>query len=101
MTTPFAATLERPEAETSGSRPLLTSDIRFCFEVGHLARGRGETSGSMAAPFARFAAKTTFPISGAGATTYASAPTDTTTYTSGTPGQHGEPWADDSHLDDR
>jgi hypothetical protein len=101
MTPPFALELERPEERDVPVSHLVRSDFTFSRPLnGGLTRGDGEAADSLAAPFARFAAKTRYPITDAGATITASVVTDRSTYSSGTPGQHGEPWPDDSTIQD-
>jgi hypothetical protein len=89
---PFASTLERP-GEAERERPVMNGEIRFCDDHGKLVGGKGETPTSRAIPFARFVAKTSFPVSGDGAVIVASFATDTTTRSGGR--------SDDSSLDDR
>jgi hypothetical protein len=101
MSAPFAATLERPEERSSSGCPLLVSDIRLCYDHETTLSGVGEERDSGAAPFARFAARASFPMTGEGAATTASFATDTGTVSAVTPGRGGRLIIDDSHLDDR
>lgn len=89
---PFASTLQRT-VELKPERPLLNAEIRFCDDHSQPISGMGEVPTSRAIPFARFAAKSSFPVSGEGAVIVASFATDTRTYSGGR--------GDDSSLDDR
>jgi hypothetical protein len=97
MSTPFATDLQRPEDRSRSTSPSLTTPtLHFSPPLDDLIPGigRGEHADSPAAPFARYAAKTSFPMTGDGpATTVASEPTDTSTFCNG--------YRDDTIMDDR
>jgi hypothetical protein len=79
-TMPFALG-EREEKETTAPDAALVR-LMPSGPMVRLGDGQGEAPGSPAAPFARFAAKTSYPsFGGEGPVTFASEPTDTAIYT--------------------
>jgi hypothetical protein len=97
MSRPFSAPAADEVAVAAVEPGIIRSPINYGDVPGTVRTGIGDAMFSSATPFARFVSKSSFPVTGLGAITVASAVCDTTTYGSSSLGPVPSDWP----VDDR